>query len=130
MPFKSQEEKRAYSKNYYLTIQKERRRGKREELNALQRKRTYARKLKILRHYSGSPPRCAVCGEEDLVVLCIDHINGGGAKHRRELGKTLSAGGGMFYNWLVKNSFPEGFQVLCANCNIRKVVRDRELYAD
>jgi len=25
-----------------------------------------------------------------------------------------------FYRWLVENDFPEGFQILCHNCNFAK----------
>lgn len=71
-------------------------------------------KLEVLSHYGGSPPRCACCGEVFIEFLCIDHINGGGAVHRRKLKKW----GVHFYAWLRKNKFPEGFRVLCHNCNM------------
>jgi hypothetical protein len=51
-----------------------------------------------------------------LHFLCIDHINGGGSKHRRE-GKFPS-----MYQWLKTHNFPEGFQVLCHNCNMAKFI--------
>jgi hypothetical protein len=64
--------------------------------------------------------KCACCGEATLAFLCIDHINGGGSEHRRALrAKGISAGAG-FYKWLQKNDYPEGFQVLCHNCNMAK----------
>lgn len=72
-------------------------------------------KRAIFEHYGGNPPKCACCGETTLEFLTIDHVNGGGNKHRKEIG-----GGGNFYRWLVKNDFPEGFQVLCMNCNWAK----------
>ena len=74
-------------------------------------------RMKVLGHYSNGAMKCAHCGEADLDVLCLDHINGGGSQQRRELGKP---GGRSFYLWVIANSYPEGFQVLCANCNIRK----------
>lgn len=43
----------------------------------------------------------------------IDHINGGGTKHRKQIGSHI-------YNWIKNNEFPEGFQVLCFNCNLAK----------
>jgi hypothetical protein len=70
--------------------------------------------MEILTHYGGTPPRCAKCGEQDLRVLCLDHINGEGNRHRN------SHGGVTYYRWLRNNSFPEGFQILCANCNMKK----------
>lgn len=86
---------------------------------ALQRKE-YKNRIKneILAHYSKSAiPRCLTCGEENLVLLTIDHINGNGALERRKLGKK---GGIDFYIWLKKNKFPSGYQVLCYNCNWAK----------
>ena len=44
--------------------------------------------------------------------LAIDHINGGGNKHRKELKNDKLPG------WLAKNNFPEGFRILCHNCNM------------
>jgi len=74
-------------------------------------------RMKVLGHYSNGALKCAHCGEVDLEVLCLDHINGRGNQQRRETGKSNGNG---FYRWIITNSYPEGFQVLCANCNIRK----------
>lgn len=61
---------------------------------------------------------CACCGEDIYEFLVIDHINGGGNKHRKEV---LGAGNtGSIYHWLIKNIFPDGFQTLCHNCNMAK----------
>lgn len=71
-------------------------------------------KLKVLIHYSGDPPKCACCGESEYNFLQIDHVNGGGNRHRKSIKVKC---GSKFYYWLWKNNFPEGYQVLCANCN-------------
>lgn len=68
-------------------------------------------KKEVLGHYGG---KCACCGETILFFLTIDHINGGGVKHRKEV---VGGGGLALYHWLKKNGYPEGFQVLCFNCN-------------
>uniref|UniRef100_A0A6M3J7Z6 Uncharacterized protein n=1 Tax=viral metagenome TaxID=1070528 RepID=A0A6M3J7Z6_9ZZZZ len=81
-------------------------------------------KLEVFAHYSKNNIGCNYCGEDDLLVLCIDHINGGGTKERKSLGMR---GGMQFYFWLRGKGFPEGYQVLCANCNLRKQVKDRGL---
>jgi hypothetical protein len=51
----------------------------------------------------------------------IDHIDGNGAEHRREMAAERNSpwgqAGHATYRWLRKNNYPEGFQVLCANCN-------------
>ena len=59
---------------------------------------------------------CACCGTTELRFLTIDHIHNDGAAHRREVGKS----GPDFLQWLKKNNYPPGFQVLCAKCNSAK----------
>lgn len=75
---------------------------------------TRGRKLKslIIETYGNI---CACCGEDAIEFLSIDHINGGGHKHRKKTG-----GGTSFYLWLKRNNYPPGFQVLCYNCNQAK----------
>jgi hypothetical protein len=77
------------------------------------------RRLQVLIHYGGDPPKCACppCGEDKIEFLSIDHIHGGGNKHMRKLGLK---GGVNFHTWLIKNNYPEGYQVLCMNCNHAK----------
>lgn len=73
-------------------------------------------KVRVLSHYSTSnTPNCAKCGIDDIDVLTIDHINGGGSKQRRQI-KAVNS----IYYWLDKNKLPDGYQVLCANCNQKK----------
>lgn len=65
-----------------------------------------------LQHYSGSKiPFCKCCGETVLNFLTFDHIGGGGGEHKRTE-KFWSIG-----LWLRLNGYPEGFRVLCMNCN-------------
>lgn len=56
---------------------------------------------------------CACCDENKIGFLTIDHTNGGGNKHRKE----LKASGTNLYRWLKDQNYPEGFRVLCFNCN-------------
>jgi hypothetical protein len=75
-------------------------------------------KLKVLSVYSDGKMACACCGISYIEFLTIDHLEGGGARHRREVGNgKLNNGGGAFYDWLKKNNFPPGYRVLCQNCN-------------
>jgi len=83
-----------------------------------QRRKTAETKRDVLVHYSlRDSPQCAHCGIDDVDVLCIDHVDGCGNLKRR----TYGAGSG-FYIWLKKNNYPRGFQVLCANCNLKKEI--------
>lgn len=70
-------------------------------------------KLEVFERYGGA--HCECCGEANEVFLTVDHIGGGGAKHRREV--LRGKGGEALYRWLKKNGFPEGYRVLCFNCN-------------
>jgi hypothetical protein len=64
----------------------------------------------VLNHYGA---KCACCGETTFDFLQVDHINGGGNKHRKKIGANIN-------RWLIKNGFPKEFQILCANCNWAK----------
>jgi hypothetical protein len=74
--------------------------------------RNQAIRLRCIEAYGGE---CSCCGETEFVFLVIDHVNGGGAEHRRQIGA-----GNALCQWLIKNNFPDGFQVLCWNCNYAK----------
>ena len=56
---------------------------------------------------------CACCGESEILFLEIDHIQNDGSNHRKEIGPSSRA---IIY-WLIQNDFPDGFQLLCSNCN-------------
>jgi len=75
--------------------------------------RNHVAKLKAL-CYAFYGPNCKCCGESESKFLTIDHMNNDGAEHRKEIR------GDKIYGWLVRNGFPDGFQVLCWNCNLGK----------
>jgi hypothetical protein len=99
------EELRAYHQVWYQENKK--------RLNSIRSDYRKNCKKKVFDHYGR---KCTCCGETEEIFLTIDHINGGGSKQRKELGGS----GNRFYEWLVNNNFPEGFQVLCRNCNWAK----------
>lgn len=80
------------------------------------RMKRYREKIRrhVIKHYSNGKMCCACCGENLYEFLCIDHIAGGGNKHRGEIKRGT---GCAFYVWLKKNHYPEGYRVLCYNCN-------------
>jgi|SRR5665213_171325 len=90
-----------------------------EKFHATQKRAIEKMRYDTLSHYSNGEPKCACCGEVEILFLQIDHINDDGANHRRQMVKEqgyISGGNNLPY-WLKKNNYPPGFQVLCANCN-------------
>lgn len=57
---------------------------------------------------------CSCCGETEPMFLSLDHVNNDGKQHRAKLG---TLGGAKFYKGLRDRGYPEGFTVLCMNCN-------------
>ena len=86
----------------------------RDRCNQLNRESNYRLKDEVFDAYGG---KCACCGETRKEYLSIDHIDGNGNKQKREIGV---AGSDDLYRWLRQNNYPEGFQVLCFNCNCGK----------
>ena len=78
-------------------------------------------------HYSNGSPSCACCGEFRYEFLTLDHVHGGGNQHRREVTGSTK-GGSSFYKWLKVNGYPDGFQVLCFNCNMAKAMNGKCSY--
>lgn len=108
------EEYRQNSRQYYAKHRKDFAQRSREVRGKL--------KLETMTYYSlGDTPYCASCGITDIDVLCLDHINNDGAEHRKLAGRA----GTVTYGWLKKRGYPDGFQVLCANCNLKKLITVR-----
>ena len=75
-------------------------------------------KKQVFEHYG---LKCVCCGENIYEFLTLDHIGGGGQKHRKEvLGDKSHTNVPSYHKWIVKNNFPPLFQILCFNCNITK----------
>ena len=95
-------QQRYYQKNCKRLIKK---------MNITTLKRVKFLRIAALKHYGN---KCACCGEKQYEFLAIDHIKGGGTKHRKSInGKNI-------YLWLFQQKYPKGFQVLCHNCNQAK----------
>ncbi len=81
------------------------------EWNKSERKRRAKElRIEVLTAYGWD---CACCGESTYEFLTIDHIHGGGTAHRKALH-------GKVYEYLRREGYPPGFQVLCWNCNAAK----------
>lgn len=62
--------------------------------------------------YSKGEMKCMCCGEKNIEFLTIDHMRN--APHVRDNSKR---GGREIFRWLKDNNYPDGFRVLCMNCN-------------
>jgi hypothetical protein len=127
IPYEQRPEVKARRKAYYLSRRDELLTKRKAQLKEYQQRpevkaqhnkqlRKYTREYRIdaLKHYSPEL-KCQRCGFSDIRALSIDHINNDGSKHRKEIGK-----GRAIYYWLKNNNYPEGYQVLCMNCQFIK----------
>lgn len=87
---------------------------------ARNKKRREKIKLEVLSHYTNDTFCCSKCDCKDIRCLSLDHINGDGADHRREIGKKS------LDEWAKKNNFPNTLQVLCMNCQFIKASEEKE----
>lgn len=67
-------------------------------------------RVKVLTHYGNGKCACVKCGESRMACLSIDHILGGGNRHRKVYKNTQS-----LYRLLLSEK-PKGYQTLCMNC--------------
>lgn len=79
-----------------------------------QQQRQQILKREVFDAYGGCS--CACCGEAHIEFLSIDHVNGGGEQHRA-VGSVHRYTGTGLYRWLKRHEYPEGYRVLCMNCN-------------
>lgn len=77
------------------------------------------KKIQCIFVYTNGKMKCSYngCDIDDVDLLTIDHIEGGGRKQLRDLKIT---GGKQFYTWLIRNNFPDGYRVLCFNHNFKE----------
>lgn len=92
-----------------------------KEKNSVRKAKSWqVNKHRVIKAYGG---KCKCCGEKYIPFLVLDHIHPGGTQHRKDL-KAYGRGSN-FYAWLIKNDFPKGLQVLCANCNTAKGTKSK-----
>lgn len=66
----------------------------------------------VIAHYGS---KCACCGEANKGFLTIDHVDRK-VPELEIVGRKL--GSWALYLYLINNNFPEGYQLLCTNCNL------------
>jgi hypothetical protein len=81
------------------------------DMTVKNRQQRWELRLAILAAYGG---RCTCCNDTSPYFLAIDHPNGEGGQHRRSLGMTA---GQVFYRYLTREGFPQGYRLLCSNCH-------------
>ena len=129
MPHKDPDDIKAWRKKYYsdpknLEIRRKYNRERirklrsnnefKEKQNARRRELRFLKKLIVLFYYSNGTLLCACCGEWHIQFLSLDHPKGGGEEER----KVLNSCGADFYARLIRLGLPDGYQVLCLNCNV------------
>lgn len=93
---------------------------KSDKKNKKERHRRAELRKAMVEAYGG---QCKLCGETDILVLVLDHINDDGSEDRKKNGHK---GGAPFYARLKKQGWPsESLQLLCCNCNARKEMKRR-----
>ena len=106
-----------YCNNNKTALRKHRKKrysAQRERIRKQNLLNNFSDKLQVLKYYSNDTLHCILCPESRFWALTIDHINGGGRKHRASL-KVHN-----FYRWLINNNLPDGYRCLCYNCNTKQ----------
>lgn len=93
---------------------------KKSTISKNNRIRRINRKLEVIYWYSNGTMRCECCGELQYEFLAIDHIYNNGYNHRQS--GELKRYSNDIINYLISNDFPEGYQILCHNCNQIKYI--------
>lgn len=76
------------------------------------RREHWSLKLEVFMNMGGE---CVCCGEQDIRFLTLDHINGGGAKHRRSVGNSTIE----VYKDVQRQGYPKDkFRLYCWNCHM------------
>lgn len=97
-------------KEYYYKVKRLNRESENKRLRELRQNQ----RKKIIEKYGS---KCVCCGESQYEFLNIDHKNNDGAIHRKKMG-----GSSKIISWIIKNNYPDDFQILCFNCNLAKSI--------
>lgn len=77
---------------------------------------TFLRQAVVKQIHAHLGSKCALCGFSNPVALQIDHLDGGGYRHRK-----VASGGMQYYKEILAGI--KNYQILCANCNFIEGVR-------
>jgi len=90
-------------------------RERKEEKNNVIKIKMMKYRRAVIRHYTNNTFKCNCCGEDQYDFMTVDHINNDGKEHR--INEPSAAN---IYSYLFRRGFPEGYQILCWNCNSSK----------
>ena len=83
----------------------------RERENAWAKKTRINARTKVYNAYGN---KCACCGETEPLFLTLDHVDNDGHIERKAHSQ------GNLYGRIIREGFPDRFQILCWNCNAGK----------
>ena len=92
-----------------------------DKIKAQQKAYRIASKIDVFSHYSkkisnSDIPICSCCGYNDIRFLNLDHI-----KSRKNIPqKEKKLNGIRLWKYIKSQGYPDGYQVMCFNCNIAK----------
>lgn len=126
MAHKDLEKRRAYARDYYYTVHCQKKTAEwkiknKAYLKAYHKRYYHAYKAKVLEKLGG--PICVYCGCDDIRILEINHVNGGGAIQRRN--KLTKSGSGLLKDISIGVTSVDGLNVACRVCNAIHDVRKR-----
>lgn len=78
-----------------------------------QKRRCQELRAQLIQAYGGC---CTCCGEKEPVFLTLEHLQGGGAEHR----KKYTGNGWRLYLAIKREGYPDKYTILCMNCNFAK----------
>jgi hypothetical protein len=85
-----------------------------KEIHALDVKtQSHALRIKVIDNYGS---KCSCCGEAQIQLIEIDHVDNNGAEHRKQIGSHSDT----LCRWIIRENYPTTIQLLCANCNQAK----------
>jgi hypothetical protein len=91
---------------------------RKDSARIIERKKVYWKeyswglRLQVFAGYGGC---CNCCGEIEPLFLSLDHVTGDGGDHRAQRGN-----GVLVLLDVIKEGFPDRYQVLCYNCHMAK----------
>ena len=92
---------------------------KRPEVKAYKKK--YKQRVKRAAFDRIGDMRCALCGCDEMIFLTVDHADGNGAAHRKQLNGTNGRFSNHIGSWIIKATDEElaewNLRILCYNCN-------------